>query len=195
MAQVITGLVEAVLIAPDAGSMVAVRQPEVRVTLAGFDGDRHAGLTYRTGSRTAYYARGTEIRNSRQVSIVSAEELAEVAAAMGVPHITPEMVGANLLISGIPALTFLPPATRLFFERGAVLRVQEENLPCTTSGQAIQDHYPDTPGLASAFPRAGLHKRGLVAWVEHPGVIAAGDGVRADIPDQVLYNDVAGGSA
>ena len=111
---------------------------------------------------------------------------------MSVPHITPEMVGANLLISGIPALTFLPPTTRLFFERGAVLMVQEENLPCTTSGQAIQDHYPDQPDLASAFPRAGLHRRGLVAWVEHPGVIAAGDSVQADIPDQVLYTGVAG---
>ncbi len=192
MARLITGQVEAVLIAPDPDSILSVWQPEIEVTLDGFRGDRHAGLLYHTGSRTPYYPLGTAIRNSRQVSLVSAEDLADIAAALRVRHVAPEWLGANLLIAGIPALTFLPPATRLFFQRGAVLMVQGENLPCTVSGQAIQDQYPDQPGLASAFPSAGLHKRGVVAWVEHPGVIAVGDSVRADIPDQVLYEAVAG---
>jgi MOSC domain-containing protein YiiM len=192
MGRMITGRVDAVLIAPDADSIVSVRQAEVQVSLAGFEGDRHAGDVYRAGSRTSFYARGTEIRNSRQVSLVSAEELAEVAAAMDIPHIAPEWLGANLFISGIPALTFLPPTTRLFFEQGAVLIVQGENSPCTTAGQAIQDQFPGRDDLANAFPSAGLHKRGIVAWVEHPGVIMAGDSVRAAVPDQVLYEAVIG---
>ena len=58
---------------------------EVEVTFEGFAGDRHAGLTMASGSRTPQYPRGTEIRNSRQVSCVSQEDLDAVAGALGLP--------------------------------------------------------------------------------------------------------------
>ena len=45
------------------------------------------------------------IRNDRQISIVSAEELALIAKELHVPEVKPEWLGANLLISGIPNLS------------------------------------------------------------------------------------------
>jgi len=188
MKRTISGQVEAVLIAPDKEAMLAVRQPQVQVSFEGFEGDRHAGLTMSSSSRTSYYPRGTKIRNSRQVSIVSAEELAEVAAAMGIPQLLPEWLGANLLLSGIPALSFLPPGSRLIFAGGVVLAVEGENRPCTIAGATIQAQFPDVPDLTTAFPKAGLNKRGLVGWVEHPGVIVAGEGVQAQLREQVMYS-------
>ena len=187
MTRTITGYVEAVLIAPDRSSLLAVRQPDVRVTFEGFEGDRHAGLTRPSGSRTSYYPRGMEIRNSRQVSILSDAELAEVAAALGIPQLKPEWLGANLLLSGIPSLTLLPPGTRLFFPQEAALVVTEGNSPCTDTGQAIQDQNPAVPGLTTRFPQVAVHKRGIVAWVERPGQIAPGDSVSVELPDPVAY--------
>jgi MOSC domain-containing protein YiiM len=187
MTRTITGTVEAVLIAPDRDSLLAVRQPEVRVTFEGFEGDRHAGLTQPSGSRTSYYPRGVEIRNSRQVSILSEEELAEVAGALGIPQLKPEWLGANLLLSGIPSLTLLPPGTRLQFPQDAALVVTGENSPCTDTGQAIQDQNPTVRGLTTRFPQVAVHKRGIVAWVERPGKITHGDSVRVEVPDQIVY--------
>jgi hypothetical protein len=76
----------------------------------------------------------------------------------------------------------------LLFPQDAVLVVEGENLPCTTAGQAIQDQYPGVSGLTSGFPKAGMHKRGLVAWVERPGSIQEGDPVQVKIPEQVMYS-------
>ncbi len=188
MTHTLTGTVKAVLIAPHRTDMVALRQDVVEVTLEGFTGDRHAGLTYPSGGRTPHYPRGTTIRNSRQVSLVSVEELAEAAAALGVPEITPEALGANLLVSGIPMLSYLPPGTRLFFSTGAVLVVEGENGPCTAAGAEVQKCFPDVPDVTTRFPKAALHQRGVVAWVERAGQIAVGDDVRAVIKTRVVYD-------
>lgn len=187
MKRTITGRVQAVLVAPDRDAIEAQRQPAITLTMAGVEGDRHAGVTMLSGGRTPYYPRGTEIRNSRQVSLVSVEELGEVAAAMRVPAIEPEWLGANVLLEGIPSLSILPPSTRLFFESGAVLVVEGENGPCTIAGAAIQAAYPEAEGLTQLFPKAAIHKRGIVAWVERPGVIVQGDSARAEIPVLAPY--------
>ncbi|MCA1668286.1 MAG: hypothetical protein LC793_13000, partial [Thermomicrobia bacterium] len=68
---------------PDAAYLVSTPVSEVRVTLEGFEGDRHAGFTRRADNRTPFYPRGTVIGNSRQVSIVSVEELTAMATALG----------------------------------------------------------------------------------------------------------------
>ncbi len=184
--QRITGQTQGVYLGLDEDSFVTTPQTQVTVTFAGFEGDRHAGITRKADSRTPHYPRGTEIRNDRQVSIVSVEELAQIAAAMGLPEIKPEWLGANLSLQGIPSLTGLPPMTWLFFGAGAVLVVQAENLPCQHPGKIIQDAYarPDLQGL---FPKAGMHLRGLVACVERPGAILQGDPVEVEIPQQTLY--------
>ena len=111
----------------------------------------------------------------RQVSIISEEELAEVAAAMNLPELKPEWIGANLLLSGFPKLTFLPPMTRLFFAKGVVLMSAGENSPCKIAGSMIQKMVPEKSGLSALFCSAALHRRGITAWVERPGTLRAGE--------------------
>jgi hypothetical protein len=171
-----TGTVLAVLVARDPRSLASTPQPEVNVTFEGFEGDLHADLTRPADGRKPFYPRGTLIRNDRQVSLVSVEELAQVATGLGLPEIRPEWLGANLLLGGFAALTLLPPSTRLFFASGAVLLVSDENLPCSGPGKLLQAHFPASTA-ARDFPRAALHKRGLVAVVERPGRIRQGDSV------------------
>jgi len=160
----------------EAKSLVTTRQDQVQVVFEGFAGDKHAGFTRPADSRTPQYPRGAPIRNERQVSIVSVEELRQIAAALGLPEILPEWLGANLALEGIPNLTQLPPGTRLYFPQQAALVVTAENRPCSGPGRVLQERY-QRPGLESAFPKAAMHRRGLVAVVERPGVIGAGDAV------------------
>jgi hypothetical protein len=79
-----------------------------------------------------------------------------------------EWLGANLRLQGLPRLTQLPPATRLFFAQGATLVVAQANAPCTNPGKIIRDYY-NRPGLETLFPKAAHDRRGLVASVEKPG--------------------------
>ncbi|EAS51548.1 conserved hypothetical protein [Aurantimonas manganoxydans SI85-9A1] len=153
----------------------------------GIDGDRHGGMTRRSGGREPWYPRGTRMRNERQLSLLAADELAEAAAALGIPEIRPEWIGGNLLVGGIAHLTWLPPRTLLMFAGGVTLRVDGDNGPCRSSGAAIAAHYPDRGDIELGFVKAAMHRRGLVAWVEKPGRIAVGEAVEARIPEQWIY--------
>lgn len=177
------GRVAAVLINSDLDkSLVSRRVETVNVTWSGFEGEAHGGLTRASCSRVKLqYEPGTKIRNTRQVSILSEEELEQVAKAMEVDHLEPEWVGANLLLSGIPHLTLLPPSSRLLFGSGASLVVDMENGPCKYPGEIIEKNYP---GRGKFFPKAALHLRGVTAWVEREGTIAAGDEVTVHVPVQ-----------
>ena len=169
---------EAKLASPDAAYLLTTPLPRARVNLDGFEGDRHAGFTRLADNRTPFYARGTTIGNSRQVSIVSAEELAELAATLEVPRIEASWLGANLVLEGLPRLSKLPPISRLFFPDDATLLISAENHPCQFPGKALQHRYPQVGGVARNFPLRAQGMRGLVAWVERPGTIAVGDSVR-----------------
>lgn len=173
----------------DGAYLVSSSVPEVRVTLEGFEGDRHAGFTRRADNRTPFYARGTLIGNQRQVSLVSVEDLASIAGAIGIPKIEAAWLGANLLVEGVPRLSKIPPATRFFFPDEATLIITSENFPCVFPGRAIQQHYPDIPGLDRIFPKRGIGYRGLVAWVERPGIIRRGDTVRIALAEPAPYPD------
>ena len=148
------GIVRAVLVGRDPHSLVSTPQPQVNVTFEGFDDDRHRGFTLHSDGRTPFYPRGTVIRNERQVSLVSAEELAQIADALHLPEVRPEWLGANLLVEGIPSLTLVPCRTRLFFSSGAVLVMTGENLPCSSPGKVLQAQFPQVAGLAGRVSRA-----------------------------------------
>ncbi|MBI3673321.1 MAG: MOSC domain-containing protein [Rhizobiales bacterium] len=130
------------------------------------------------------FERGTEVKNARQVSILSAEELAHIAEAMGIPEVKPEWVGANLVTTGIPELTMLPPSTRLQFPSGAMIVVDMENLPCRYPAAIIEGHHPE---VALGFVAAARHKRGVVGWIEAEGPVGLGDAITVWIPPQRLY--------
>ena len=183
----LSGRAVRVLVCTERKAFVTRELPEARVSFEGLEGDRHAGLTRLADVRTPWFPKGTPVRNTRQLSLVSSEELAEVAEALAVPKVLAAWLGANLELAGVPNLTHLPPGTRLFFPGDAVLAVEGENEPCTGPGRVIEAHYPDREKLASRFVKAAWQRRGLVAWVERPGVIRAGDGVRVMLPKPVTY--------
>ncbi|MEO1197997.1 MAG: molybdenum cofactor sulfurase [Pseudomonadota bacterium] len=164
-------------------------EPVDRLIL-GFDGipgDRHSGLTRSSGAREPWYPRGTEMRNERQLSLLSSNELAETAARMGIDHIDPCWIGGNMLIDGIPALSFLPRGTLLFCAGGLTLCVQGQNAPCRYAGRAIAEHNPDRDRLDLAFVREAKRSRGLVAWVEKPGQVTLGAAIQVRLPEQWIY--------
>ncbi len=151
----------------------------------GMEGDCHGGITRKSDSRMLkQYKRNTQVRNSRQVSILSVEELDEVAARMEIPAVRPEWVGANMVLSGIRDLTLLPPSTRLQFPSGAMMVVDAENHPCRYPADIIAKNHPEA---AMGFVKAAMHKRGVVGWVEAEGVINTGDVVTIWIPPQRIY--------
>ncbi len=176
------GQVRRVMLGNSPNTLVTQIVPQIEVALDGFKGDVHSGPTLITGARQRQYPRGTLIKNNRQVSLVSLEELAEVAAKMQIPLIEPEWLGANLCLQDIPDLTLLPSATRLFFPDRAVLVIEGENEPCTGPGHVIQKQYAQNAKLATTFPKAAWRKRGLVGWVERAGTISEGDTVRIELP-------------
>lgn len=180
------GRVEAVLVMPPGEGAATESLAEVVVEWNGFVGDKHFGATKPAGKSQKLYPRGSEVRNTRQVSIVSLEELQEMADALDLPEIKADWVGANLLLSGIPKLSKLPPGSRLFFTDGVGLVVEGENMPCTTAGSTVQQHYPEKEKLVGRFPKYALGKRGIVAWVEKPGVISAGDDVTVKLVEKSI---------
>jgi MOSC domain-containing protein YiiM len=166
------------------------KQPEesIEVNFDGIVGDKHAGFTKPADSRNTEYRRGTEMRNDRQWSAVSSEELEVISERMGVPHIEPGWIGANLALSGIPNLTELPKGTKLVFPKDAVLLVEGENLPCVEPGEVIQSKYPDLKVNGKYFPRAARGRRGLVGVVERPGFINLQDKVTVKVYQPKLYS-------
>jgi len=161
------------------------RIASVDITYAGFDGESHSGLVRASCVRVrGQYAEGTEIRNTRQISIVSVEELALIADAMGIDTLQPEWVGANLLVSGIPDFSKIPPSTRMIFASGASLVVDLENSPCKYPGEIIERHHP---GKGDLFPKAAYGRRGVTAWVEREGHITTGEAIQLHIPHQHIY--------
>ena len=184
----LTGRTARVLLGTEKKSLVTRDVSEVKVTWEGFEGDRNAGLTRPADVRVKWFPKGTPIRNTRQVSLVSTEELALIAATLEVPRVLAAWLGANLELAGIPRLTELPPGTRLFFPEDATLVVEGENEPCTGPGKVIEAHHPDREKLASRFVKAAWRKRGLVGWVERPGLIRPGDVVKVMLPPPVTYS-------
>lgn len=157
-----------------------------RLRFDGLEGDSHCGLTRPTCVRfKQLYPRDAPMRNTRQLTIVSAEEMAEVGKAMGLGEpVRAEWIGANLLLRGIPTLTLLPPGSRLQFPSGASVTVDLENAPCAYAAKAIE---AARPGQGMSFPKHARGKRGVTAWVEFEGPIALGDRCRLHLPPQRLY--------
>lgn len=155
----------------------------------GIEGDFHAGLTRRSSSREPWYPRSTEMRNERQLSVVAPDELALVAERMMIAELKPEWIGANLLLEGIPHLSMLPSGTLLFFKGGVTLKVDAQNAPCRIAGRSIAENagVADHKAASLLFPKVAKRLRGLVAWVEKPGVVTDGEELTVRIPEQWIY--------
>jgi hypothetical protein len=172
----IDATVEAVLIADTPSTFLTRRLEKVDLVFGGIEGDRHFGITAQADVRQTMYPRGTVIMNRRQLSMVTVEELDEVARKMGIAEIKPEWLGANIVLSGYPSLTELPMGTRMMLPSGGGIVCEGENEPCMGPGKQIADHYGE-PKLGQQFVRLAHKKRGIVGYVEHPGELRVGDRV------------------
>lgn len=174
---------------PPGGGLAS--EPVARLVLGfdGIEGEAHSGRTRASCSRvTEQHPRGTAIANTRQITILADEELAETAFAMHIPRLAPEWVGANIVLRGLPDLTHLPPSSRLQGPDGATLVIDMENRACVLPGKEIGKHIPEA---GARYKPAAQGRRGVVAWVERPGVLELGQSLRLHIPDQRVWSQMA----
>jgi hypothetical protein len=152
----------------------------------GIVGNRHRGWLRNADARVPYVKRGTAIRNTRMLSIVSVEDLALAATRLGIERIDARWIGANMVVSGLPHFSFLPRATKLLMPGGAILTVEDQNAPCRFAGAAIARHTGNT-AAELGFAKVCKGLRGVVASVELPGLIPAQGAFIARIPEQWIY--------
>ncbi|MTI04227.1 molybdenum cofactor sulfurase [Roseibium denhamense] len=183
----VTGRVDGVYQTTRPEDFQTAKVDALEVTFEGIPGDRHGGHTRKSGGREPWYPRGTEMCNERQISILSDEELHQIAARMDIPELKSEWIGGNILLSGIPQLSLVPPRTRLEFEGGVVIRIDGDNVPCRIAGTGIAGNFPGREGLDLLFPKVARRLRGLVGFIEIPGIIRAGETATAHIPEQWVY--------
>lgn len=177
-------------------ALASTAVPHLPLTFAGPDGEDHGGLTRPSCSRVvAQYPRGTTIRNTRQLSILSDEDLAAIADALALPALDPAWLGATMVLAGIPDFSFVPPGSRLQVEDGgdaggATVAVDMQNRPCHLPAPVIAAALAESGAAAQAaarakgFKAAAAGRRGVTAWVEREGVLEVGAAVRLHVPDQ-----------
>jgi MOSC domain-containing protein YiiM len=168
--------VEATLVAKIKTTFQTKRESPIKIELAGIPFDRHYGLLRPADMRQKMYDRGVLIANRRQITIVSLEECDQIADQMGLPHILPEWLGANIAIRGFAKLSHLPQGVRLIFTDGTGLICEGENQPCMGPAKMIEAHY-QIPKLRELFIPAARKRRGIVCSVEREGEVREGDAV------------------
>ncbi|MBO9444334.1 sulfurase [Ruegeria sp. R14_0] len=166
-----------------AGDTIRARAVDtLDLDFSGDKGERHEGLNRASCVRVRnLYPEGTEIRNVRQLSVLSVEEMDATAKDMGLEHLDPSFLGVSILLRGIPDFTHLPPSSRLQVRDGVTITVDMENRPCVLPGREIE---ADQPGYGAAFKPAAQGRRGVTAWVERPGQLRLGDRMTLFVPDQ-----------
>lgn len=156
----------------------------IKVELDGIVGDRHQSC-YREAWSGDKHPAGTRMRNERQWSAVSGEELAAISAEMDLDRpLGAADLGANLCLAGIRQLSRLPKGSVLRFPSGATLIVEEYNPPCRDLGASLAEKYLTRSGrplAVTAFPVAAKLTRGIVGVVEVAGEIRPGDTVQLEI--------------
>lgn len=162
---------------------------EAMLSYAGIAGEAHGGVTRPACTRTrAQHEPGTEIRNVRQLTILSQEEIGDITRDMGLDRFEPTWLGASMVIRGIPDFSHVPPSSRLQAPSGATLVIDMENRPCVWPGKVIE---AEAPGFGKAFKPAAEGRRGVTAWVEREGMIRRGDTLTLHIPDQPVWAHLA----
>lgn len=161
----------------------------------GVQGDSRSGRTRLSDERVSeQHPLGTEIANTRQLLVLSQEELAETAFAMRVQTLEPAWLGASIMLRGLPNLTHLPPSSRLQGPDGATIVIDMEDRAIGDPAVAavIEAAYPEA---GARFKPAAHNRKGVTAWVERPGVFEIGQTLTLHIPDQRAWqrmNDFRG---
>lgn len=166
----------------DRTELLADPRERLELTFDGVAGSVHGGATRASCTRVkSQYPKGTTIRNERQLSIISEEELTEIAARIGVEAIDPARLGASMVLRGLPDFSFVPPSSRLQAPSGATLTVDMQNRPCQFPAKSIE---AVELGKGRGFKPAAAGRRGVTASVAREGSVVIGDVLRLHIPDQ-----------
>jgi hypothetical protein len=169
----------------DRDALQSPARDRLDLSFDGVSGAFHAGLIRPSCSRVkSQYAKGTPIKNERQLSIVSAEELDQIAATLGIDAIDPCRIGATMVVRGIPDFTHIPPSSRLQAPSGATVTVDMANRPCIFPSKSLREVNGDA---ALGFKAAAKGLRGVVGWVAAEGVVAVADTLTLHIPDQPAW--------
>lgn len=169
-------------VAAEGDSIRAAQRDMLELSFDGVAGERHAGANASSCVRVRnLHPEGTEIRNVRQLSVLSQEELDATAREMGLETLDPAWLGASIVVKGIPDFTHIPPSSRLQGPDGCTLVADMENRPCIFPGKEIE---ADKAGFGKAFKPAAKGRRGITAWVQRPGSLRIGDPLTLFIPDQ-----------
>jgi MOSC domain-containing protein YiiM len=154
----------------------------IKIDWNGVLGSSHSGRTRFSDVRVSQqHDKGTEISNVRQLSIVSQEDIEQISAGMCMGQFDPSWLGANLVVSGLPDFSHLPPSSRLQSANGTTLIVDMQNHPCHQIGKTID---LDFPGKGRDFTHHAKGRRGITAWVERPGQLNLGDTLKLHCPEQ-----------
>ncbi len=131
---------------PARRAAVQIRNSAALIAARGIEGDRYH----------------TERNGPRQVTLVAAEDLAAIAAFLGVPEVAPELLRRNLVIRGINLLAL---KDRRFRVGATLLEGSGECAPCSLMEEALG------PGGYNAMRGHG----GITARVIEGGDIVVGD--------------------
>jgi len=172
---------------PDGDDLTTSSREQAGFGFDGMAGDTHLGLTRQSCTRVKLqYPVGTTIRNTRQVSALSQEELEKIKIAMGLDQLEPGWLGANLVVSGIHDFSQLPPSSRLIAKNGTSLVVDMQNAPCIYPGKIIEAR---KPGKGKSFVKSALGIRGVTLWVECEGELRTGDTLELHIPPVCTWTE------
>ena len=159
-------------------------QAAAQLELDGFVGDKHRGFE-RIAASYDRDPTGTVRRNERQWSGVSLEELAIIRERLDLKEpLMAATLGANICVEGIPGFSRLTRGSRLVFPSGAVLVIEECNLPCADMGaQLAASHttHSGAPVAGKKFPKYAVGLRGVVGVVDIAGSIEAGGRVVVEV--------------
>jgi hypothetical protein len=151
----------------------------------GPTGDKHSGMTRKLSGHDGDYLksselqRGEEVFNWRSWTALSAEEVSDVESLIR-HDIPPGTLFENMVISGVPNFSTLPPTSRFVFRRSAtqpILAVWEENGPCKTVGERLARLH-EKPDLTKDFIKYAQGRRGVMGFVLSPGRVVIGESVK-----------------
>jgi len=163
--------------------------------------DRHWGH-YRTvrSYQAGQEMRGTRVRNERQVGVVLAADLLQIAEEMKITELIAERgfdvidfmslaVAANVVVEGAlptPHIEdFVGPNSRLYIGAGsrAVVNIFENHLPCSKPANAMAAALDmSAVDLGKRYKEVAANNRGLMGWVWAEGTVEVGDPVGVQLP-------------
>ena len=159
------------------------KQDSLDLTFEGIPGGQHSGHTRSSCVRVkSQHPEFTEIANVRQLSILSAEEVAEIAAECDLENLDPKYLGASVVIEGIDDFSHIPPSSRLQAENEGIDKIfidagfdWRPESGCSMCLAMNDDIAMDGERIASSTNRnfEGRQGRGARTHLMSPAMVAA----------------------